>query len=89
MKYRLFTTAVGGMMLLASSLAPAAAQDPLRPSPNALPAIQAPAVIAQDGSCVSACQTRHDQCRVQTKGSPTCDAERQRCLQACLAAKKR
>lgn len=61
---------------------------PLRPSPNALPAIQAPAIVAQDNSCASVCQSQHDQCRVQTKGSPSCDAARQRCLQTCLASKK-
>ncbi len=88
MIHRLKTT-VTGLALIAMSLAPVSAQDTLRPSPHALPAIQAPAVIAQDGSCAGACQTRHDQCRVQTKGSPSCDTDRQRCLQACLAAKKR
>lgn len=61
----------------------------LRPSPNALPAIQAPSVVAQDSSCASVCQAQHDQCRVQTKGSPVCDSERQRCLQACIAGKKK
>lgn len=85
---------LAGIVAMAMTGAPAYAQDksaahPLRPSPNALPAIQAPAVVAQDTSCASVCQARHDQCRVQTKGSPACDAERQRCLQACIAGKKK
>ncbi len=62
---------------------------PLKPSANALPAIQAPSVVAQDNSCAIACQAQHDQCRVQTKGSPACDSARQRCLQACIASKKK
>lgn len=45
--------------------------------------------VAQSNSCASACQAAHDQCRVQRKGSPSCDIERQRCLQACLASKRR
>ncbi len=71
-----------------SPAAPPLTLQPLRPSPNALPAVQAPAVVAQDNSCAGRCQTEHDQCRVQTKGSPNCDAARQRCLQACIASKK-
>ena len=45
--------------------------------------------VAQATSCASECQTQHDRCRVQTKGSPSCDAERQRCLEICLQRKKR
>ena len=59
----------------------------LRPSPDALPAIQAPAVVSDTASCASACQVKHDQCRVSTKGGPDCDAQRQRCLQDCLTKK--
>lgn len=60
---------------------------PLGHSPEALPAVRAPAVVADSSSCASACQAKHDQCRVSTKGGPDCDAERQRCLQACLSRK--
>lgn len=83
----LFAGILGVCLLTAG----ARAQEPgaLRPSPHALPAIQAPAIVAQDASCASLCQARHDQCRVRTKGSAACDTERQRCLQACLASKKR
>jgi hypothetical protein len=60
----------------------------LLPSRNASPAISAPVLVAEQSSCASTCQARHDQCRVATKGSPSCDSERQQCLQACLASKK-
>ena len=59
----------------------------LKPSPFALPAERAPIAVAED-SCANACQAEHNQCRVATKGSPSCDAARQRCLQACIAKKK-
>jgi hypothetical protein len=39
-------------------------------------------------SCVNECQVQHDQCRVATKGSRTCDEARQRCLEICLQKKK-
>ena len=58
----------------------------LKPSPHALPAERAPVVIAED-SCANRCQREHDQCRVTTKGSPSCDPVRQRCLQDCIAKK--
>jgi hypothetical protein len=46
-------------------------------------------VVAQSASCASRCQQQHDSCRVRTKGSPNCDAARQRCLQNCLDSKGR
>jgi hypothetical protein len=45
--------------------------------------------LAQGNSCANACQAEHDRCRVQRKGSPSCDAERQACLQKCLEQRKR
>lgn len=47
------------------------------------------AVVADSSSCVDQCQSHHDRCRVQTKGSPACDAERQRCLEQCLIRKRK
>ena len=47
----------------------------------------APLVVAQ--SCVSECQAQHDRCRVETKGSRTCDEVRQHCLQICLQKKRK
>ena len=83
--------AVGVLLVVLAGSAPAVAGDrtPLQPSRSALPAISAPVTVAQDTSCASACQARHDQCRVATKGSQSCDVERQRCLQACLNNKRR
>jgi hypothetical protein len=43
----------------------------------------------QGPTCASECQTQHNQCRVQTKGSSSCDAQRQRCLEVCLQKRKR
>lgn len=77
------------MMLMASFGAAASDPVPLQPSQSAFPAVTAPVVVAQDGSCASACQAEHDKCRVATKGSSQCDALRQRCLQSCIAAKKK
>jgi len=35
----------------------------------------------------SACYAQHNQCRMQTKGSPSCDARLQQCLQSCRTGK--
>lgn len=67
----------------------AANRGPLQPSSTAFPAVSAPVVVAQDGSCANACQAQHDQCRVATKGSPNCDTARQRCLQSCIQNKRK
>ena len=54
-----------------------------------------PAVILATGSavraddCAGQCRAHHNQCRLQTKGSPSCDAELQDCLQRCLAPHKK
>ena len=82
---------MAGTLMLVGAVACLAADQPttLRPSPGAFPAISAPATVADASSCVSNCQARHDQCRVATKDAPGCDAERQRCLQSCLAGKRR
>lgn len=75
---------------LAAPTCPVRAQEPSPERPVAAPLPDAPPVVlAQDGSCASVCQTQHDQCRVATKGSPSCDTARQRCLQACIASKKK
>lgn len=44
-------------------------------------------VQAQAGpaaSCRSACLSNYNQCRMNTKGSPICDAQYQGCLQTCV-----
>ncbi len=40
----------------------------------------APATANQ---CAQQCQAQHNQCRIQTKGSPSCDAALTQCLAAC------
>jgi hypothetical protein len=39
---------------------------------------------AQGNVCVAACKSSHNQCRIATKGSTSCDAQLQSCLQSCL-----
>jgi hypothetical protein len=75
-------------IILAGVLAGAAPASVLA-DPTAPAASAPPVAVAQGGTCAGACQVEHDRCRVQTKGSPACDAARQRCLQACLATKRR
>lgn len=72
-----------------SGAALAADRGPLMPSSTAFPAVSAPVVVAQNSSCANACQTEHDRCRVATRGSPSCDVARQRCLQACISSKRK
>jgi len=38
---------------------------------------------ASANQCASACYAAHNQCRVSTKGSPSCDAQLSRCLSTC------
>lgn len=83
---------IGFALAFAISLVAFAAEPgpgPLQPAETAFPAVSAPVVVAQDASCANACQASHDQCRVATKGSPSCDTARQRCLQSCIANKKK
>ena len=44
--------------------------------------------FAQSSSCTSACRAQHSQCRIATKGSPSCDAQLQSCLQGCLSGRR-
>jgi hypothetical protein len=39
--------------------------------------------LAQSSSCAAACRAAHNDCRIATKGSPSCDAQFQACLQDC------
>lgn len=41
-------------------------------------------VVAQNPSCVAACNAQWNQCRIATKGSPSCDGQRQSCMQSCV-----
>jgi hypothetical protein len=40
--------------------------------------------VAEANSCVASCRAAHSQCRIATKGSPSCDAQLQSCLSGCL-----
>lgn len=51
--------------------------------------VTASPAAATNQSCAADCQTHHDRCRIRTKGSPSCDSERQACLQKCLQKKPR
>lgn len=42
------------------------------------------APAAEANSCAANCRAQHNQCRISTKGSPSCDARLQQCLQSCL-----
>ena len=39
---------------------------------------------AEANACAAGCRQQHNQCRIQTKGSSSCDAQLQRCLQGCI-----
>lgn len=47
------------------------------------------ALVAASGpvdanACAASCRAQHNQCRIKSKGSPSCDAQLQACLQGCL-----
>jgi hypothetical protein len=67
------------LLVLASGLAGAG----LPPAPE-----QPPVRIAQD-SCAANCRAQHNQCRIATKGSPSCDAQLQACMQRCIPTRAR
>jgi len=39
---------------------------------------------AEANACAANCRAQHNQCRISTKGNPSCDARLQQCLQSCL-----
>lgn len=41
--------------------------------------------LAQSDQCVQACRNAHNQCRISTKGSPSCDGQLQSCIDSCRA----
>lgn len=36
------------------------------------------------GSCGSGCKNQYNQCRISTKGSPSCEVAFTRCMQSCI-----
>jgi hypothetical protein len=45
--------------------------------------------LAQSGACTSACRAQYNQCRIATKGSPSCDAQFAACMQRCIPSRRR
>jgi hypothetical protein len=39
---------------------------------------------AQSGACTAACRSAYNQCRVQSKGHPSCDAQFTACMRRCI-----
>ncbi len=75
------------LMIAAPALAAGIDGDkPMGAAPAAI--VETGQVVADNRSCPNACQAAHDRCRIQRKGSPSCDAERQACLVSCLKKKK-
>jgi hypothetical protein len=42
-------------------------------------------MAAKAEPCADQCRAQHNQCRLQTKGAPQCDAQFNACVQSCLA----
>lgn len=40
---------------------------------------------AQGNQCAAQCYAQHNQCRMATKGSPSCDAQLTACLRGCAS----
>ena len=66
----------GGLILISGGLA--------GPAPLA-----AEIKLAQGGSCTASCRAQYNQCRISTKGSPSCDAQFAACMRRCIATRKR
>ncbi len=41
-------------------------------------------IEAKDGACTASCRSAYNECRVQTKGHPRCDAQFTSCMQSCI-----
>lgn len=41
------------------------------------------------GSCTEDCRSRYNECRLSTKGSPSCDAEFAVCMRRCIDARSK
>jgi hypothetical protein len=45
--------------------------------------------VVQSGACTAACRAQYNQCRIATKGSPSCDAQFAACMQRCIPSRRR
>lgn len=50
---------------------------------------QIPFTRAQGEACTEGCRRQHSACLIRDKGSPACNSQLQRCLQNCLAGKRK
>jgi hypothetical protein len=50
---------------------------------------RAPYTRAQGEACTEGCRRQHSACLIRDKGSPACNSQLQRCLQNCLAGKRK
>lgn len=50
---------------------------------------QVPFTRTQGEACAEGCRRQHSACLIRDKGSPICNSRLQRCLQNCLAGKRR
>jgi hypothetical protein len=57
-------------------------------TPCAAP-VAAGVTLAEGGACTSACRAQYNQCRIATKGSPSCDAQFAACMQRCISSRRR
>lgn len=58
------------------------------PAPGSLRP-DAPFKRVQGEACTESCRRQHSNCLIRDKGSPNCNAQLQRCLQTCLAGKRK
>jgi hypothetical protein len=59
-----------------------------RPAPGSMPS-DVPFTRVQGEACTESCRRQHSNCLIRDKGSPNCNAQLQRCLQTCLAGKRK
>lgn len=45
--------------------------------------------LAQGGACTASCRAQYNQCRISTKGSPSCDAQFAACMRRCISTRER
>ena len=43
-------------------------------------------MAARAEDCPSSCRQRHNLCRIQMKGSPSCDTQLESCIRSCMAS---
>lgn len=46
-------------------------------------------MVAQSSGCAESCRAQYNQCRISTKGSPSCDAQFAACMRRCIPSRAR